>query len=136
MQPGALGRLWNGHRDELELIRALGATFDDVAVRVGNLMSSLGATLDGTRPLDPADLTVLSLPVMAAEHAAAILRVAMADLAHHVVVRKPHGDRELVVVDEASAVAGGRDHMIHLAERGRSAGVATVMCAVPPRSGR
>jgi hypothetical protein len=129
MAPGALMRLWAGHRTEQDYIKAHAAKFDDVSVRVGNLMASLGATLDGTRPLGTADLTVLSLPVMALEHdAAAILRVAMADLAHHVAVRKPPGDRELIVVDEASAVAGGRDHMIHLAERGRSAGVACVMC--------
>ena len=135
MQPGALGRLWAGHRDEQELIRSLASKLDDVAIRVGNLMASLGATLDGDKPLGTADCTVLSLPVMAAEHdAAAILRVAMADLAHHVAVRKARGERELVVVDEASAVAGGREHMIHLAERGRSNNVATVM-AVQSRRG-
>jgi len=135
MQPGARGRLWNGHRDEQELVRALGGKLDDVAVRVGNLMASLGSTLDGPDPIGTADCTVLSLPVMAAEHdAAAILRVALADLAHHVAARKAPGDRELVVVDEFSAVAGGREHAIHLAERGRSAGVATVL-AVQSRRG-
>jgi hypothetical protein len=135
MQPGALGRLWNGHRDEQELVRSLGAKIDQVAVRVGNLMSSLGSTLDGADAIGTADLTVLSLPVMAAEHdAAAILRVALADLAHHVAVRKAPAERELVVVDEFSAVAGGREHAIHLAERGRSANVATVL-AVQSRRG-
>jgi hypothetical protein len=135
MAPGTLTRLWAGHRAEQDLVKSLGAKLDDVTIRVGNLMSSLGSTLDGEQPLGTADLTVLSLPVMAAEHdAAAILRVAMADLAHHVAVRKPHGDRELVVVDEFSAVPGGREHAIHLAERGRSAGVATVL-AVQSRRG-
>jgi hypothetical protein len=128
MAPGTLTRLWAGHRSEQDLVKSLGAKLDDVTIRVGNLMSSLGSTLDGDQPLGTADLTVLSLPVMAAEHdAAAILRVAMADLAHHVAVRKPDGDRELVVVDEFSAVPGGREHAIHLAERGRSAGVATLL---------
>jgi hypothetical protein len=128
MRPGALSRLWNGHRDEQDWIKAHADKFNDVAVRVTNLMASLGRTLDGDRPLGTADCTVLSLPVMALEHdAASILRVAMADLAHHVAVRKPHGDRELVVVDEFSAVPGGREHAIHLSERGRSAGVATLL---------
>jgi hypothetical protein len=135
MRPGALTRLWAGHRDEQDWIKAHAEKFHDVAVRVTNLMASLGRTLDGAEPLGTADLTVLSLPVMALEHdAASILRVAMADLAHHVAVRKPHGDRELVVVDEFSAVPGGREHAIHLAERGRSAGVATVL-AVQSRRG-
>jgi hypothetical protein len=135
MRPGALTRLWAGHRDEQDWIKAHAEKFHDVAVRVTNLMASLGRTLDGDQPLGTADLTVLSLPVMALEHdAASILRVAMADLTHHVAVRKPHGDRELVVVDEFSAVPGGREHAIHLAERGRSAGVATVL-AVQSRRG-
>jgi hypothetical protein len=135
MRPGALTRLWAGHRDEQDWIKVHAEKFHDVAVRVTNLMASLGRTLDGDQPLGTADLTVLSLPVMALEHdAASILRVAMADLAHHVAVRKPHGDRELIVVDEFSAVPGGREHAIHLAERGRSAGVATVL-AVQSRRG-
>jgi hypothetical protein len=135
MRPGALTRLWAGHRDEQDWIKVHADKFHDVAVRVTNLMAALGRTLDGEHPLGTADLTVLSLPVMALEHdAASILRVSMADLAHHVAVRKPHGDRELVVVDEFSAVPGGREHAIHLAERGRSAGVATVL-AVQSRRG-
>jgi hypothetical protein len=135
MRPGALTRLWAGHRDEQDWIKVHADKFHDVAVRVTNLMAALGRTLDGEHPLGTADLTVLSLPVMALEHdAASILRVAMADLAHHVAVRKPHGDRELVVVDEFSAVPGGREHAIHLAERGRSASVATVL-AVQSRRG-
>jgi hypothetical protein len=130
MQPGVLARLWEGHDEELELIRSLNKDhrLDDVAIRIGNLMAALGATLDGARPLGTVDVTVMSLPVAAAEHdAAAILRVAMADLAHHVTVRKDPTGRELIVVDEFSAVAGGRDHAVHLAERGRSAAVAVVL---------
>jgi hypothetical protein len=135
MQPGALGRLWNGHRDEQEWVRAHADKFNDVAIRVTNLMASLGAHLDGDDAIGTADLTILSLPVMANEHdAAAILRVAMADLAHYVAKRKRPGDRDLIVVDEASAVAGGRQYMIHLAERGRSADAAVVL-AVQSRRG-
>jgi hypothetical protein len=130
MQPGVLARLWEEHPDESALIRSLGKDhrLDDVAIRVSNLMASLGATLDGTRPLGTADCAVLSLPVMASEaDAAAVLRVALADLAHHVVARKDPAARELIVVDEFSAVPGGREHAIHLTERGRSAGVAVLL---------
>jgi hypothetical protein len=130
MQPGVLARLWEEHPDEAALVRSLGKDhrLDDVYIRGGNLMASLGATLDGERPLGTADCTVMSLPVAAAEHdAAAILRVALADLAHHVAVRKDPAAAETIIVDEFSAVPGGRDHAIHLAERGRSAGVAVVL---------
>jgi hypothetical protein len=133
LRPGVLERLWEDHEDGSALVRSLGKDhrLDDVGLRIGNLMASLGQLLDGdpTRPLGTADLTVISLPVMAAEHdASAILRVLLADLAHHVVARKPPGERELVVIDEASAIPAGRDHMTHIAERGRSAGVACLMC--------
>jgi hypothetical protein len=135
MQPGVLARLWEEHPDEAALVRSLGKDLDGVLLRVANLMASLGATLDGARPLGTADCTVLSLPVAAVEHdAAAILRVAMADLAHHVTVRKRPGAAEQIIVDEFSAVPGGRGHAIHLAERGRSAGVAVVL-AVQSRRG-
>jgi hypothetical protein len=137
LQPGTLKRMWEENPDAQELLRGLeqGHRLSDVCVRVGNLMGALGGLLDGERAIGEADLTVISLPVMALEHdAAAILRVLMADLAHHVAVRKPHGQRELVEVDEFSAVPGGREHAIHIAERGRSAGVAAVL-AVQSRRG-
>lgn len=130
MQPGVLEQLWEEHPEQAALVRSLSKDhrLDDVCIRVANLMAALGATLDGDRPLGTADCTVMSLPVAAAEHdAAAILRVALADLAHHVTVRKDPTARETIVVDEFSAVAGGRDHAVHLAERGRSAGVAVVL---------
>jgi hypothetical protein len=130
MQPGVLARLWEEHPDESALVRSLSKDhrLDDVCIRVANLMASLGSTLDGARPLGTADCTVLSLPVAAAEHdAAAILRVTLADLAHHVAIRKDPAVLETIIVDEFSAVAGGRDHAVHLAERGRSAAVAVVL---------
>jgi hypothetical protein len=130
MQPAVLEELWEGHREQVALVRSLSKDhrLDDVALRIGNLMASLGATLDGARPLGTADCTVMSLPVAAAEHdAAAILRVALADLAHHVTARKDPAAQETIIVDEFSAVPGGRDHAVSLAERGRSAGVAVVL---------
>lgn len=132
LRPGALERLWEDHPKQLALVRSLGKDnrLDDVSLRVGNLMASLGSLLDGdpNRPLGTADLTVVSLPVMAAEHdSAQILRVLLADMASFVVQRKPPDERAFIIVDEMSAVEGGRQHMIHIAERGRSAGVACDM---------
>jgi hypothetical protein len=135
MQPGALERLWHDHPDQQKYIRALGREMDGVCIRVANLMASLGGFLDGGRGIGDADLTVISLPTMAAEHdASAILRVLLGDLAHWTSVRKPRGLRAGLIVDEFSAVAGGRQQAIHLLERGRSAGVATVLAAQSRRS--
>lgn len=127
----ALEELWKGHEEAAEAIRELreqrGAA---VMLRVGNLMSSLGYLLDGdpTRPLGAADLTIISLPVMAAPHdAGQILRVLLADLAHYIVARKLPGESAFVFADEMSAVEGGRGHLVHSAERGRSAGVSVTM---------
>jgi hypothetical protein len=56
-----------------------------------------------------------------------IFRVLMADLTHWASVRKPRGEPALGMVDEFSAVEGGRAQAIHLFERGRSAGVPIVL---------
>jgi hypothetical protein len=132
LRPGALERLWEDQPKQLALVRSVQKDnrLDDISLRIGNLMASLGSLLDGdpARPLGTADLTVLSLPVMAAEHdAAQILRVLLADMASFVVQRKDPDERAFIIVDEMSAVEGGRQHMIHIAERGRSAGVACDM---------
>jgi hypothetical protein len=132
LRPGGLERLWEEYPEQSHDLRAFNKDnrLDEVRLRVSNLMAALGHHLDGdpARPLGTADLTVISLPVMAAEEDAnSILRVMLADLAFYVVARKTPGERVLVVVDEMSAVEGGRRHMIHVAERGRSAGVAVVM---------
>jgi hypothetical protein len=133
LRPGVLEDLWRGQAEGEELLRSLSKDhrMDDVRLRLGNLMASLGQLLDGDPrwPLGTANLTIISLPVMAAEHdAAQILRVLMADMAHFVVARKVPGERAFIIVDEASAIPGGRDHMVHVTERGRSAGVATMLC--------
>jgi hypothetical protein len=136
VQPDILAQLWDQHPDELGLVRSLTSKdkLDDVSIRLGNLLGALGGLLDGDRPIGRADLTILSLPTMGKEHqAAAILRVVMADLAHYVSSRKPPGKRLLAVVDEFSAVPGGREHAIHLSERGRSALAAVVLAVQSAR---
>ena len=111
IQPGALGKLWQGHEDEERLVKSIEGKdkLDDVSIRLGNLLSKLGGLLDGEHAIGDRDLTIMSLPTMAQEHhAASILRVALADLGHYVTQRKPHGARLLAVVDEFSAVVGAR----------------------------
>jgi hypothetical protein len=136
MDAPTLAKLWAGDRDAQRQLKAVANRLDDVVTRVGKLMRTLGANLDGPpeRAIGNADVTVLSLPVMAASHdAEKILRVVMADLAHWVVRRKPPGQRGLVVIDEFSAVPGGREHAIHISERGRSAGIVTILAVQSAR---
>jgi hypothetical protein len=130
MQPGELARLWAGHVDELALAESVKDKLDGPSVRLGNLVASMGGMLDGSRSFEDTDLTIVSLPTMGqARDADAIFRVLMADLGHWAVHRKPPRGRALVVVDEFSAISGGRMAAIHLLERGRSAGVPVVLAA-------
>jgi hypothetical protein len=64
--------------------------------------------MDGTVAIGEADLTIVSLPMMAhREDGESVFRVLMADVGHWVSVRK--GPRPaLLVVDEFSAVSGAR----------------------------
>ncbi len=74
-----------------------------------------------------ADLTIVSLPVMAhQEDAESLFRILMADVGHWVSVRKTSRPAFLVV-DEFSAVSGGRTGAIHVMERGRSFGVPSLL---------
>lgn len=57
----------------------------------------------------------------------AAVRVLLADLAHHITRRKPPQERETIIVDEYAAVPGGSEASLHVAERGRSAGSASIL---------
>jgi len=125
-----LKRIWSDNQAAKARLAALDKDnrLSDVLIRVGNLVDALGGLLDGTRAIGEADLTVVSLPMMALpEDGEKIFRVLMADLTHWASVRKPRGAPALGMVDEFSAVEGGRAQAIHLFERGRSAGVPIVL---------
>jgi hypothetical protein len=125
-----LARIWNGNPAAMARLASLDKDnrLADVLIRVGNLVDALGGLLDGTRAIGQADLTVVSLPMMALpEDGEKIFRVLMADLTHWASVRKTRGAPALGMVDEFSAVEGGRAQAIHLFERGRSAGVPIVL---------
>jgi hypothetical protein len=126
LDPTALARLWKG-TPEAALVKTLTPQLGGVSMRVANLAAAAGGMLDGQRAIGEADLTVISLPVMAMQSdAESVFRVLMGDLAHWASVRKDDRDAT-VMVDEFSALDGGRPQAIHLLERARSAGVAVVL---------
>ena len=128
LAPGHLQRLWDSDPDVAALLRDMRDDLAGVSIRVLNLLASLGGSLDGRRSWSDADLIVCSVPVMAnPKDADAAVRVLLGDLAHHVAVRKPYGEPETVIVDELSAIVGGRGSALHVAERGRSAGTASIL---------
>jgi hypothetical protein len=127
LDPATLGRAWQSGRAEGQLVNSLKDQLGAVQVRCANLAAATHGLLDGGRPLGDADCTVVSIPVMAQQNdSEALFRLVMADLAHWAVERKS-GRPALVMADEFSAIDGGREHAIHLLERGRSAGVPVLL---------
>jgi hypothetical protein len=128
LDPTQLTRAWAGHPIEAGLVRNQAAKLADVQVRAGNLAAALGGLLDGERALGDADLTIVSLPTMAQpSDSEAVLRVLMSDAQHWTAVRKDPARPALLMVDEFSAIPGGRPAAINLNERGRSAGVPVIL---------
>jgi hypothetical protein len=80
------------------------------------------------------DLAVLTIPTIASRSDAdAAVRLVLEDLGHFATRRKARvGDDVLLVLDEFSAVEGGTDQAIHLAERLRDVGVPVVFGAQSP----
>jgi hypothetical protein len=77
---------------------------------------------------------VLTIPTIASRtDADAAVRLVLEDLGHFATRRKARvGDDVLLVLDEFSAVQGGTDQAIHLAERLRDVGVPVVFGAQSP----
>lgn len=125
---GQLQRLWDHDPDIAALLRGVADEIPGVQLRALNLLASLQGSLDGARSWEDFDLVVCSIPVMAnpADSHAAV-RVLLADLAHHIAQRKPPGEPETIIVDEYGAVPGGSEASLHVAERGRSAGSASIL---------
>jgi hypothetical protein len=127
LDPATLARLWAKHPAEAGLVKTLGPKLGDVCMRVANLAAAIAGQLDGARAIGEADLTIVSLPVMANQgDAEALFRILMADVAHWASVRKS-ARPALLVVDEFSAISGGRPQAIDVLERGRSAGVPAIL---------
>jgi len=134
LDPAQLAKAWHGHPAEAGLVRTLKDKLGDVQLRLANLAAAAGGLLDGERAIGEADLTVVSLPTMANRgDSEALFRILMADLGHWTASRKGHRPAQ-VVVDEFSALDGGRDYAIDLFERGRGAGVPVVLSGQSYRS--
>jgi hypothetical protein len=126
----ALAQAWAGHRAETSLVRGLKDKLADVQLRVANLVAALGPAFDGSWSWEDCDLAVVTVPSMVASlDANACLRVLLSDIGHFTMERKPPGAPAQVMVDEFSAIQGGRPIVIDLLERGRGAGTGVVLAA-------
>jgi hypothetical protein len=132
-----LQALWRGDataRQDLEQLAADPQVLAGVRGRYSAFFHSLAGTADGRWGLEDVDLAVLTIPTIASrQDADAAVRLVLEDLGHFATRRKPRtGDDVLLVLDEFSAVQGGTEHAIHLAERLRDVGVPVVFGAQSP----
>jgi hypothetical protein len=102
--------------------------------RYSAFFRSLAGKADGYWGFEDVDLAVLTIPTIASRaDADAAVRLVLEDLGHFATHRKARtGDDVLVVLDEFSAVQGGTEQAIHLAERLRDVGVPVVFGAQSP----
>jgi hypothetical protein len=120
LQPDALNRAWDGDPEMLNLIRSMREDLAGVHIRVSNLAAALGPAFDGSWSHEDVDVSIITVPALVApKDADACLRVLLGDYNHFAASRKPAGQASLLIVDEWSAVAGGRRMALDLLERGR-----------------
>jgi hypothetical protein len=132
-----LQQLWRGDptaQADLEQLAADPTVLAGVRGRYSAFFRSLAGTADGCWGLEDVDLAVLTIPTIASRtDADAAVRLVLEDLGHFATRRKARvGDDVLLVLDEFSAVQGGTDQAIHLAERLRDVGVPVVFGAQSP----
>jgi hypothetical protein len=132
-----LQALWRGDdtaRLDLEQLASDPQVLAGVRGRYSAFFRSLQGTADGCWGLEDVDLAVLTIPTIASRtDADAAVRLVLEDLGHFATRRKARvGDDVLLVLDEFSAVQGGTDQAIHLAERLRDVGVPVIFGAQSP----
>jgi hypothetical protein len=132
-----LQTLWRGDetaRADLEQLAADPQVLAGVRGRYSAFFRSLAGKADGRWGLEDVDLAVLTIPTIASRtDADAAVRLLLEDLGHFATRRKARtGDDVLLVLDEFSAVQGGTEQAIHLAERLRDVGVPVVFGAQSP----
>jgi hypothetical protein len=132
-----LQQLWRGDetaRADLEQLAADPTVMAGVRGRYSAFFRSLQGKADGRWGLDDIDLAVLTIPTIASrQDADAAVRLVLEDLGHFATKRKARvGDDVLLVLDEFSAVQGGTQQAIHLAERLRDVGVPVIFGAQSP----
>jgi hypothetical protein len=132
-----LQALWRGDqtaRADLEQLAADPTVMAGLRGRYSAFFRSLAGKADGCWGLEDVDLAVLTIPTIASRtDADAAVRLVLEDLGHFATRRKARvGDDVLLVLDEFSAVQGGTDQAIHLAERLRDVAVPVVFGAQSP----
>jgi hypothetical protein len=132
-----LQQLWRGDptaQADLEQLAADPQVLAGVRGRYSAFFRSLQGKADGCWGLEDVDLAVLTIPTIASRtDADAAVRLVLEDLGHFATRRKARvGDDVLLVLDEFSALEGGTDQAIHLAERLRDVGVPVVFGAQSP----
>jgi len=132
-----LQQLWRGDptaQTDLEQLAADPTVLAGVRGRYSAFFRSLSGKADGRWGLEDVDLAVLTIPTIASRaDADAAVRLVLEDLGHFATKRKARvGDDVLLVLDEFSAVQGGTDQAIHLAERLRDVGVPVIFGAQSP----
>jgi hypothetical protein len=132
-----LQQLWRGDataQQDLEQLAADPQVLAGLRGRYSAFFRSLHGTADGHWALEDVDLAVLTIPTIASRtDADAAVRLVLEDLGHFATRRKARvGDDVLLVLDEFSAIQGGTDQAIHLAERLRDVGVPVIFGAQSP----
>jgi hypothetical protein len=132
-----LQNLWRGDpttQVDLEQLAADPTVMAGLRGRYSAFFRSLQGKADGCWGLEDVDLAVLTIPTIASRtDADAAVRLVLEDVGHFATRRKARtGDDVLLVLDEFSAVQGGTEHAIHLAERLRDVGVPVVFGAQSP----
>jgi hypothetical protein len=132
-----LQALWRGDptaQQDLEQLANDPQVLAGVRGRYSAFFRSLAGKADGCWGLEDVDLAVLTIPTIASrQDADAAVRLVLEDLGHFATRRKARiGDDVLLVLDEFSAVQGGTEQAIHLAERLRDVGVPVVFGAQSP----
>jgi hypothetical protein len=132
-----LQSLWRGDeaaRADLEQLAADPTVMAGLRGRYSAFFRSLAGRADGCWGFEDVDLAVLTIPTIASrQDADAAVRLVLEDLGHFATRRKARvGDDVLLVLDEFSAVQGGTEQAIQLAERLRDVGVPVVFGAQSP----
>jgi hypothetical protein len=139
MDPELLVSLYEHDPDRLREARSLVGRDQARAVkgaigRFANFFASVQGGFDAGEAgwsFENVDFAYLRAPYLAGrEDADACMRLLLEDFAHYATLRKPRrGEDAVLVFDEFSAIAGGREAAIQLTERVRDAGCAVYLSA-------
>jgi hypothetical protein len=139
MDPELLVRVYEHDPDRLRDARSLVGRDQARAVkgaitRFANFFAAVAGGFDageGGWSFEDVDFAYFRAPYLAQrDDADACMRFLLEDFAHYATLRKPRrGEDATLVVDEFSAIAGGREAAIQLTERVRDAGCALYLSA-------